>query len=198
MVVAGLTGSIGMGKSATVDMFRRLGVPVHDSDAAVHELYSGDAVDPVGKAFPGVVRDGSVDRSLLAQRVLNDPQAMKRLEAMIHPMVAAHRRSFVSQMRRSGSPLVVLDVPLLFETGADADVDVRIVVTAPVDVQKQRVLARPGMTPEKFAAILGRQMPDEEKRRRADIVIDTSRGFAAVERDVKDIVNRLSAHVEPN
>lgn len=198
MVVAGLTGSIGMGKSATVDMFRRLGVPVHDSDAAVHELYSGDAVDPVGKAFPGVLRDGSVDRSLLAQRVLNDPQAMKRLEAMIHPMVAAHRRSFVSQMRRSGSPLVVLDVPLLFETGADADVDVRIVVTAPVDVQKQRVLARPGMTPEKFAAILGRQMPDEEKRRRADIVIDTSRGFAAVERDVKDIVNRLSAHVEPN
>ncbi|MDB5570887.1 MAG: dephospho-CoA kinase [Hyphomicrobiales bacterium] len=187
-----------MGKSATVDMFRRLGVPVHDSDAAVHELYSGDAVDPVGKAFPGVLRDGSVDRSLLAQRVLNDPQAMKRLEAMIHPMVAAHRRSFVSQMRRSGSPLVVLDVPLLFETGADADVDVRIVVTAPVDVQKQRVLARPGMTPEKFAAILGRQMPDEEKRRRADIVIDTSRGFAAVERDVKDIVNRLSAHVEPN
>ncbi len=191
MIVAGLTGSIGMGKSTTAEMFRREGVRVHDSDHAVHALYSGAAVPLIDEAFPGVVVDGRVDRTRLAMQVLHQPQQMARLEAIVHPLVSAHRREFLARARDDGEQLVLLDIPLLFETGADRELDAIIVVTAPSDVQRERVLARPGMTPAKFTAILARQLPDEEKRRRADFVVDTSKGIAAVEQEVHEIVHRL-------
>lgn len=192
MWVLGLTGSIGMGKSATARMFRALGVPVHDADAAVHALYRGAAVGPVEAEFPGVARDGAIDRSALGARVLGDAQAMKRLEAIVHPLVRAAETEFLSQARSSGARLVVLDIPLLFETGGDGRVDAVAVVSAPKAVQRERVLAREGMTDEKFATILAKQMPDEEKRRRAHFVIDTGRGFAAAEHQVEGIVRALS------
>lgn len=192
MIRLGLTGSIGMGKSATAQMFRDLGVPVHDADATVHALYApgGDAVAAVGEAFPGVVRDGAVDRPTLSARVLADPAALDRLNAIVHPLVARARERFVAAA--GAAPLVVFDIPLLFETGGEADVDKILVVTAPAEAQRARVLARPGMTPERFAAILARQVPDAEKRARADHVIDTGRGFAAARAAVADLVRALS------
>ncbi|MBN9063203.1 MAG: dephospho-CoA kinase [Rhizobiales bacterium 65-9] len=192
MFVLGLTGSIGMGKSATAGMFRARGIPVHDSDASVHALYSGAAVAPVEEAFPGVAKDGVVDRAELAARVLGDASALKRLEAIVHPLVRAEAERFADESKRAGAPLVVLDVPLLFEGKREGVCDAILVVTAPADVQRARVLARPGMTPEKFQAILAKQTPDAEKRRRAHFVVDTSLGFDSARRAVDDIVRALA------
>lgn len=192
MIVLGLTGSIGMGKSTTAAMFRAAGVPVHDSDAVVHALYRGAAVGPVEAAFPGVTREGAIDRALLSQRVLGDGAAMARLEAIVHPLVAQAREAFLDEARRAGARVAVLDVPLLFETGGDALVDAVVVVTADASVQKARVLARPGMTEERFAAILARQTPDSEKRRRADFLIDTGRGLEAARRQVEDVLRAVA------
>lgn len=192
MWVLGLTGSIGMGKSATARMFRALGVPVHDADASVHALYRGAAVGPVEAAFPGVARDGVIDRVALGARVLGDAEAMKRLEAIVHPLVREAETAFLTKARESGAGLAVLDIPLLFETGGDRRVDAVAVVSASKDVQRERVLAREGMTDEKFATILAKQMPDAEKRRRAHFVIDTGRGFAAAAHQVEGIVRALS------
>lgn len=195
MIIIGLTGSIGMGKTETARMFERLGVPVFDADKAVHELYGpgGAAVAPVEAVFPGVVADGAVDRVALAARVLGDAAAVRRLEAIVHPLVQEMRRQFLDSARAQGRDLVVVDIPLLFETGGEARVDKVVVVSAPPELQRQRVLARPGMTEEKYEAILARQTPDEEKRRRADFVVDTSVGldhaFAQVERIVATLRN---------
>jgi dephospho-CoA kinase len=189
--VIGLTGSIGMGKSTTAQMFRDEGVPVADSDAIVHDLYRGAAVGPVSTLFPAAVADGAVDRLALARAVLGQPDRLKALETLIHPMVRQAQDRFLDEARANGHALAVLDIPLLFETGAEDRVDVIVVVTAPSDVQRARVLARPGMTQEKFDAILARQMPDPEKRARADQVIDTSRGMDAARRDVRALIAQL-------
>lgn len=188
--VLGLTGSVGMGKSTTAGLFRRLGVPVHDADAAVHRLYAGAAVAPVEAAFPGTTRDGAVDRAALKARVLGDDGAMRRLEGIVHPLVCAEEQSFLAA--HASAPLAVLDVPLLFETGGDARCDAVLVVTAPAPVQKQRVLSRPGMTAEAFEAILARQMPDSDKRARAHFILDTGRGLDAAARQVADLVRALA------
>ncbi|MDZ5697407.1 dephospho-CoA kinase [Chelativorans sp. M5D2P16] len=193
MIVLGLTGSIGMGKSTTARMFAEEGVPVHDSDAAVHRLYAGEAAPVVEKLFPGTVVDGAVDRTRLTRAVVGKPDALKALEDLIHPMVRRDADRFVADHRRKGTPLVLLDIPLLFETGGENRVDKIVVVTAPHEVQRERVLSRPGMTEEKFAAILKRQVPDEEKRRRADFIIDTSLGMYAARLAVRDIVGQLTA-----
>ena len=192
MVILGLTGSIGMGKSATAQMFRDLGVPVHDSDACVHGLYSGAASPLIEAAFPGTVVDGVVDRARLSTRVLNNPIAMKQLEGIVHPLVAADRDAFLAAARRAGHKVAVLDIPLLFEIGGDADVDAIVVVSVPESVQKSRVLARPGMTEDRFQAILARQVADSEKRRRAHFVIETHRGFDAARRQVSAILKSVA------
>ncbi|MER8559192.1 dephospho-CoA kinase [Mesorhizobium sp. M0019] len=191
MIVLGLTGSIGMGKSTTAKMFAEAGVPVHDSDEAVHRLYAGQAAPMVEAAFPGTTRSGAVDRTKLAERVLGEAAALKRLEAIIHPLVRADADAFLAENRAAGAPLAVLDIPLLFETGGRDRVDKVVVVTAPPEVQRARVLPRPGMSEEKLASILARQVPDAEKRRRADFVIDTGQGFDAARAAVKAIVAEL-------
>ncbi|MER8700543.1 dephospho-CoA kinase [Mesorhizobium sp. M1273] len=191
MIVLGLTGSIGMGKSTAAKMFAEAGVPVHDSDEAVHRLYAGKAAPLVEEAFPGTTRSGAVDRAALAERVLGDAAALKRLEAIIHPLVRADADAFLAEHRAAGAPLAVLDIPLLFETGGRNRVDKVVVVTAPPEVQRARVLARPGMNEEKLASILARQVPDTEKRRRADFVIDTGQGFDATRAAVKAIIAEL-------
>ncbi|RAK57319.1 dephospho-CoA kinase [Phenylobacterium deserti] len=190
MIVLGLTGSIGMGKSTTAAMFRELGVPVYDADAAVHDLYDvgGAAVGPVGEAFPGVVKDGRVEREALRQRVLGDPQALQRLNGIVHPLVAQDRIGFFERGQADGAEMVALDIPLLFETGGHANVDAVVVVTAPAEVQRERVLARPGMTPERLDAILAQQISDAEKRARAHFVVDTSRGLEPAREQVAQIV----------
>lgn len=187
----GLTGSIGMGKSTTAGLFRELGVPVHDADAAVHALYGEEGVAPVEAAFPGVTQGGRVDRTLLGARVLGDDAAMKRLEAIVHPLVRAREIAFLQRAAASGADVAVLDIPLLYETGAEGRVDAVLVVTAPESVQRARVLARPGMTEDKFAAILSRQLPDSEKRRRADHVIDTGHGLTHARAEVAALLARL-------
>jgi dephospho-CoA kinase len=192
MFILGLTGSIGMGKTATAAIFRKEGVPVHDSDAAVHALYKGKAVPVIERAFPGVVHDGIVDRMLLGARVRDDPVAMRRLEALVHPMVREDRAAFVRAAALAGQKIVVLDVPLLFETGADNEVDATVVVSAPEAVQKERLYKRPGMTSEWLAVIISNQMPDAEKRHRAQFVIDTSKGFAEAESQVRAILRALA------
>jgi dephospho-CoA kinase len=192
MFVLGLTGSIGMGKSTTAAMFRAEGIAVHDADAAVHELYKGKAAAAIEAAFPGRTRGGVVDRTLLAKAVLDDPEELARLEAIVHPLVAASRDAFLAEAAKAGAGLVVLDIPLLFETGSERIVDAVVLVTAPESVQKERVCARPGMTAERFATILARQIPDAEKRARAHFIIDTGRGFAAAERQVREIVRALA------
>ncbi len=192
MVVVGLTGSIGMGKSTTAAMFRAEGVKVHDSDATVHELYLGPAVEAVERAFPGAIRDGHVDRALLGARVLDDPEALRQLESIIHPLVATSREAFLAEALRCGERLVVVDVPLLFEAGLDHSFDVVVLVSAPEAVQKERVGRRPGMTDDKLSAILAQQMPDAEKRKRSHFVIDTGRGFAAAERQVRSLLRALA------
>lgn len=192
MIVLGLTGSIGMGKSTTAKMFAEAGVPVHDSDETVHRLYAGAAAPLVEAAFPGTVVDGTVDRGLLAGQVIGKRQALKQLEAIVHPLVRADAEAFLTRHRDAGAPLVVLDIPLLFETGGRGRVDKVVVVTTPPDVQRERVLARPGMTAEKFEAILKSQVPDAEKRRLADFVIDTSLGMEAAREAVGAIVAVLA------
>lgn len=193
--VIGLTGSIGMGKSTTADFFRKHGVPVHDSDAAVHALYAGRAAPLVEAAFPGVVVDGTVDRKRLGERVLGDRQALKRLEATVHPLVREEEEAFLDTARRERAPIVVLDIPLLFETGAEARCDAVVVVSAPPEVQRARVLARPGMTEEQFERIHVKQTPDAEKRRRADFVVDSSRGLDEAEAQVRDIIRIITGRL---
>ena len=190
MILIGLTGSIGMGKSTTAAMFREAGVPVYDVDAAVHDLYDqgGAAVAPVGEAFPGAVRDGKVDREALRQAVLGDPEALKRLNAIVHPLVGRDRIGFFQQAEADGADMVVLDIPLLFETGGHANVDAVVVASAPADMQRERVLARPGMTAERLDAILAQQMADAEKRARAHFVVDTSRGLEPAREQVAEII----------
>ena len=191
MIVLGLTGSIGMGKSTTARMFVEQGVPVHDSDEAVHRLYAGAAAPLVEAAFPGTTRDGVVDRALLAARILGDADAISRVEAIVHPLVRADADTFLARARASGAPIAVLDIPLLFETNGTGRVDKVVVVTAPAEVQRQRVLARPGMTEEKFRAILARQVPDAEKRRLADFIVDSSQGMEAARDQVRAIIDAL-------
>jgi len=195
MIVLGLTGSIGMGKSTTTAMFADLGALIWNADDAVHALYArgGAAVGPVGEAFPGVVIDGAVDRSRLAVALGRDGDAFRRLEAIVHPLVVKGRLEALAEAEARGVRLAVLDIPLLFETGGDAAVDAVVVVTAPVAIQAERVLARPGMTRERFEAILARQLPDAEKRRRADFVIDTGAGLEAARARVDEIVGMVLA-----
>lgn len=178
MVILGLTGSIGMGKSTAAAAFRRLGIPVHDADAAVHRLLAkgGAAVAAVGRLFPKALRDGAIDRQLLGSQVFGRPADLARLEAVLHPLVRRAALDFLRAQARQRRPLVVLDIPLLFETGGESLCDAVVVVSAPARVQRSRVLSRPGMTPERFAAILAKQVPDREKRRRADFVIETGLG----------------------
>lgn len=192
MIVLGLTGSIGMGKSTTARMFLDEGVPVHDSDEAVHRLYAGIAAPLIEARFPGTVVGGVVDRERLGGAVLGDPQAMRDLERIVHPLVRADSEDFLARHRAAGAPLVVLDIPLLFETGGRDRVDRVVVVTAPAAAQRARVLARPGMTEEKFAAILARQVPDAEKRAAADHVIDTGAGMDAARQAVRTLVRELA------
>ncbi|QKC87810.1 dephospho-CoA kinase [Mesorhizobium sp. NZP2234] len=191
MIVLGLTGSIGMGKSTTAKMFAEAGVPVHDSDETVHRLYSGAAAPLVEAAFPGTTSGGVVDRAKLGARVLGDAAALKQLEAIIHPLVRADADAFLAKHRNAGESIAVLDIPLLFETGGRGRVDKVVVVTATAEVQRQRVLARPGMTEEKLAAILAKQVPDEEKRRLADFIIDTGQGLDAARAAVDAIIAEL-------
>jgi len=192
MIVLGLTGSIGMGKSTTARMFEDEGVPVHDSDATVHKLYAGEAAPLVEELFPGTMVNGQVDRERLAKAVVGNREALRKLEQLIHPLVRRDADRFVEEHRRRGTPLVVLDIPLLFETGGTARVDKIVVVTVPAEIQRERVLARPGMTEEKFREILARQVPDAEKRARADFLIDTSHGMEAAREAVRKIVGQLT------
>jgi dephospho-CoA kinase len=191
MIVLGLTGSIGMGKSATAKMFAEAGVPVHDSDETVHRLYSGEAAPLVEAAFPGTTLAGVVDRVKLAGKVLGDPAALRKLEAIIHPLVRADADAFLAKHRAAGARLAVLDIPLLFETGGRSRVDKVVVVTASPDIQRERVLARPGMSEEKFSSILAKQVPDAEKRRQADFIIDTGNGFEAARKSVEAVIGEL-------
>jgi dephospho-CoA kinase len=191
MIVVGLTGSVGMGKSATARMFAEAGAPVHDADAAVHRLYEGEGAGLIEEAFPGVTREGKVDREKLAAKVLNDPPALKRLEAIVHPLVRREEERFLAEAKSRGAFCAVLDIPLLFETGADRRVDVVVVVSAPFDEQRRRVLERPGMTEERFLSLLAKQLPDAEKRRRAYFVVDTSQGFDSARAQVRAILQKL-------
>ena len=191
MFILGLTGSVGMGKSVTAKFFAEEGVPVHDADAAVHRLYEGEAVAPIEAAFPGTTADGKVDRLKLANRVLGDPAALLRLEGLVHPLVRREEERFLGDAETRGAPIAVLDIPLLYETGAEKRCNAVVVVSAPPDVQRERVLARPGMTADKFAAILAKQMPDPEKRARADFVVDSSQGFDAAHQQVGDILAQI-------
>ncbi|WEX09608.1 dephospho-CoA kinase [Chelativorans sp. AA-79] len=192
MIVLGLTGSIGMGKSTTARMFAEEGVPVHDSDATVHRLYEGEAIPLIEAHFPGAIANGKVDRARLAKAVVGNQEALDRLERLIHPLVREDADRFVEKHREKGTPLVVLDIPLLFETAGTDRVDKIVVVTAPPQVQRERVLARPGMTEEKFQKILARQVSDAEKRSQADFIIDTSKGMEAARQAVRGIVGLLT------
>ncbi|MFL9501784.1 dephospho-CoA kinase [Rhodopseudomonas palustris] len=188
MLVLGLTGSIGMGKSTTAKLFAEAGVPVYDADATVHKIYENEAVPAIEAAFPGTTVGGKVDRALLSAKVVHDPAAMKRLEAIVHPMLRAHHQHFLDDAESSGAPIAVVDVPLLFETGGEKRVDAVVVVTTSPEVQRERILARDNMTPEKLDAILARQMPDAEKRKRADFVVDTSNGLDPVRLQIREIL----------
>jgi dephospho-CoA kinase len=193
MLVLGLTGSIGMGKSTTARFFAEEGVPVLDADAVVHALYDGEAVAAIERAFPGTSRDGRIDRDELSRRVVGDAAALKRLEAIVHPLVRAAQARFLADAEHAGAPVAVLDVPLLFETGGDQRVDAVVVVSAPADVQRARTLDRAGMTAEKFDALMQKQMPDAEKRRRADFVVDTSQSFDSARAQVRAILASVRA-----
>lgn len=192
MFVLGLTGSIGMGKSTTARFFAEEGAPVHDADAAVHRLYAGAAVAPIEAAFPGVTVNGKIDRGKLSARIAADPSAFKTLEAIVHPLVKAAELEFLTAAERSGAPVAVLDIPLLYETGGEQRCDAVVVVTAPADIQRRRVLERPGMTEAKFHTLLSRQITDAEKRRRANFVVDSSQGFDAARAQVRDILKSVA------
>jgi dephospho-CoA kinase len=192
MFVLGLTGSIGMGKSTTARFFAEAGVPVHDADAAVHRLYEGAAVPAIEAAFPGTTENGKVDRDKLGRRVLGDAAALARLEAIVHPLVRAAEATFLADAKAAGAKVAVLDIPLLFETGGDARVDAVVVVSAPAAVQRARAFERPGMTNDKLQAILAKQMPDDEKRGRADFVVDTSKGFDSARAQVHGILRTVA------
>jgi dephospho-CoA kinase len=191
MLIVGLTGSIGMGKSTTAQMFREEGVAVHDSDAAVHAIYRGPQSEAIERAFPGSTRDGAVDRAKLAAMTLGRPEEIARLESIVHPLVQELRRAFLATERERGAKISVVDIPLLYETGAEKEVDRVVVVTAAPEIQRERVLARPGMTQEKFGAILARQLPDSQKRERADFVVHTDRGLEAARDEVRAIIATL-------
>jgi dephospho-CoA kinase len=188
MLILGLTGSIGMGKSTTAKLFAEAGVPVYDADAAVHQLYEGEAAPAIEAAFPGTTAGGKVDRAKLSARVLHDPTAIKQLEQIVHPMLGASRQKFFDEAEAAGAPVAVVDVPLLFETGGEKRVDAVVVVTTSPEVQRERVLARGTMDEEKLNSILGRQMTDAEKRERADFIVDTSHGLDPVRTRIRDIL----------
>jgi dephospho-CoA kinase len=192
MFILGLTGSIGMGKSVTARLFAEAGVPVHDADAVVHRLYEGEAVAAIEAAFPGTTRDGRVDREKLAARVLDDAQAIKRLEAIVHPLVRKSEADFLKRAHAAGARTVLLDIPLLFETGGDKRVDAVVVVSALPQVQRARALARPGMTSAKLDAILAKQMPDSDKRARAHFLVDSSRGLDSARAQVHGILRAVA------
>jgi len=191
MFILGLTGSLGMGKSATAKMFAEEGVPVHDADAVVHRLYEAEATPLIEAAFPGTTTGGKVDRDKLGRRVLDHAAAVKKLEAIVHPLVRKAENHFLAEAERARAAVAVLDIPLLFETGSDKRCDAVAVVSAPLDVQRERVFERPGMSEQKFEAILAKQMPDAEKRARADFIVDTSKGFDAARAQVRDILARV-------
>jgi dephospho-CoA kinase len=192
MFILGLTGSLGMGKSTTARFFAEAGVPVHDADAVVHRLYEGEAAAAIEAAFPGATTGGKVDRNKLAARVLGDAAALKRLEAIVHPLVQRAEERLLAEAEARGERIAVLDIPLLFETGGDRRVDAVVVVSAPPEVQRARVLERPGMTMEKLEAILAKQMPDAEKRARADFVVDTAQGYEAARAQVRAILDAVA------
>jgi dephospho-CoA kinase len=188
MKILGLTGSIGMGKSTTAKLFAEAGVPVYDADATVHRVYQGEAVPAIEAAFPGTTADGKVDRARLSAKVVHDPAAIQRLEQIVHPMLRSYHQKFLEEAEQAGAPVVVMDVPLLFETGGEKRVDAVVVVTTAPEVQRERILARGTMTAETLDAILARQTPDAEKRRRADFVVDTSNGLDPVRDRIRDIL----------
>jgi dephospho-CoA kinase len=192
MIILGLTGSIGMGKSTTAKLFEEAGVPVYDADAAVHKIYEGEAAPAIEAAFPGTTADGKVDRNKLSTKVVHDPAAMKRLEQIVHPMLGASRQQFLHDAEQSGAPVAVVDIPLLFETGGEKRVDAVVVVTTTPEIQRQRILERDNMTGEKLDAILARQLPDAEKRKRADFVVDTSGGLDPVRARIRDILDQAA------
>ena len=190
MIILGLTGSIGMGKSTTAKLFAEAGVPVYDADAAVHRLYEGEAAAAIEAAFPGTTVEGKVDRARLSSRVVHDPAAMKRLEGIVHPMLGASRQRFLDDAERSGAPVAVVDVPLLYETGGEKRVDAVVVVTTTPEIQRERILGRENMSNERLDAILARQLPDREKRARADFIVDTSHGLDPVRARIRDILDQ--------
>jgi dephospho-CoA kinase len=192
MFVLGLTGSVAMGKSTTARFFAEAGVPVHDSDSVVHRLYENEAVPLIEAAFPGTTADGKVDRVKLGSRVMGDLAALRQLEAIVHPLVWDAERRFLEEAQAKGAPVVLLDIPLLFETGGDQRVDAVVVATAPAEVQRARVLERPGMTEQRLQAMLARQLPDSEKRLRADFIVDTSRGFDDARAQVQEILRKVA------
>jgi dephospho-CoA kinase len=192
MFILGLTGSIGMGKTTTARLFAEEGVPVHDSDAAVHRLYEGDAVAAIEQAFPGTTATGKVDRQKLGAKVVNDAAALKRLEGIVHPLVRQSETKFLEAARARGESIVVLDIPLLYETGGEKRVDAVVVVTAPVEIQRKRVLERPGMTPDKFAVLLQKQVPDAQKRVRADFIVDSGHGVEPAREQVRQILREVA------
>jgi dephospho-CoA kinase len=188
MRILGLTGSIGMGKSTTAKLFTEAGVPVYDADAAVHKIYEGEAAPAIEAAFPGTTVDGKVDRAKLSAKVVHDPAAIKQLEQIVHPMLGASRKKFLDEAERAGAPVVVMDIPLLYETGGEKRVDAVVVVSTDAASQRERILARGTMTNEALDAILARQLPDAEKRKRADFVVDTSHGLDPVRTAISDIL----------
>ena len=191
MLILGLTGSIGMGKSTTAKLFTEAGVPVYDADATVHRIYEGEAAPAIEAAFPGTTVNGKVDRARLSERVMHDPAAIRRLEAIVHPMLRSHHQKFLEEAEKSGAPVAVMDIPLLYETGGETRVDAVVVVTTSPEVQRERILARENMTGEKLDAILARQLPDAEKRKRADFVVDTSHGLDPVRARIRDILDQV-------
>jgi dephospho-CoA kinase len=192
MIILGLTGSIGMGKSTTASLFAEAGVPVYDADATVHMIYEGEAAPAIEAAFPGTTAGGKVDRTKLSAQVVHDAAAMKRLEGIVHPMLRAYHQKFLHEADQSGAPVAVVDVPLLYETGGEKRVDAVVVVTTSPEIQRERILSRDNMTKEKLDAILARQLPDAEKRKRADFIVDTSHGLDPVRARIRDILDQAA------
>ena len=198
MIIIGLTGSIAMGKSVTAELFRQQGILVHDADAVVHELYSGPAANLIEQEFPGVTVDGKVDRNALGKFVIGNPLAMRQLEAIIHPLVAQERKRFLQEAESKGVTIVVLDIPLLFETGIDRLCDYVVVVTTMAEIQRERVLSRPDMRAEKFEKLLASQLSDREKRKRADFIVDSSYGIENAGKQVKELLEAIKAEIRTN